>query len=129
MKFLKALFGRRGDAPARPSPDEIDPRALYARLADGDIVVIDVRNPDEFTGALGHIPASLNWPLPTLREHVGEPAAWKDRTLVVVCLSDKRSARAIEQLADAGVSKLVLLRGGMQAWIAAALPVETGAAP
>jgi len=129
MRFLNALFGRAKPTPPGSPPAEIAPRDLYARLADGDVVVVDVRNPDEFVGALGHIPASLNRPLPTLGEHVGELSAWRDRTIVVACLSDKRSARAIEQLAAAGLSNLVLLRGGMQAWTAAGLPVETGAAP
>jgi rhodanese-related sulfurtransferase len=52
---------------------------------------------------------------PDLAKHRDEIAAAK-RPVVVVCLTDKRSAAAATQLAASGVAEIAVLRGGMKAW-------------
>ena len=86
--------------------------------------IIDVREPAEFTGALGRIPGAELVPLATL-----ESAArtWdKDEELVVVCRSGARSARAASLLASLGFRRLRDLAGGTQGYVDAGLPVEHG---
>jgi uncharacterized membrane protein YdjX (TVP38/TMEM64 family) len=111
----------------RPAPNshiaEIDAVELSRKLASSDTVVIDVRNPDEFNGPLGHIENAINLPLPSLVARGHELEAFRKRTIVVVCLSDKRSTQAIQSLREGGFDRLVLLRGGMKAWTANQLPI------
>lgn len=85
---------------------------------------IDVREPDEFTGPLGHLPGAELVPLGTLREAAqGWP---REQPLLLVCRSGKRSAQAAEILSSLGFRRLYNLEGGMMAVNAAKLPVETG---
>lgn len=84
--------------------------------------IIDVREPDEFTGDLGHIPGAELVPLAT----IGQAAAsWdRDQAVILVCRSGGRSGRAASVLAAAGFRRVMNLTGGMIAYRAAGLPVK-----
>ena len=117
--FLSRLFGKREQA-----PEIIDAATLAAWLASrDDVSVIDVRNPDEFVGPLGHIAGARNLPLPALPARRAELDTLGARTLVMVCLTDKRSGQACRDLIAAGLPRVALLGGGMRGWHAAGLPV------
>ena len=75
----------------------------------------DVRGPDEFAGPLGHIQGARNIPLADLPPRLPELAA-EGRPLVMVCLTDKRSAQAAAVLVADGTRHVAVLRGGMKAW-------------
>jgi uncharacterized membrane protein YdjX (TVP38/TMEM64 family)/rhodanese-related sulfurtransferase len=92
------------------------------------IAVIDVRGPDEFTGPLGHIADASNMPLGDLSKRLVEIDALKDRAVILVCRTDKRSATAATLLRDAGFRDVRVLRGGMAQWNQKALPIERHAA-
>jgi uncharacterized membrane protein YdjX (TVP38/TMEM64 family)/rhodanese-related sulfurtransferase len=96
-----------------------------ARRLDGAkaIAVIDVRGPDEFTGELGHIPGARNLPLNALPGRVQELGSLTAAPLVLVCHTDRRSARAAALLDTAGFRDVAVLRGGMVRWTEAGLPV------
>jgi rhodanese-related sulfurtransferase len=100
-------------------PAWVDVAGLRRRLAGtAPPLVLDVREPDEFVGPLGHIEGARNIPLPLLDVHLAtliEDA----RPVVCVCLTDKRSAAAAAQLVEAGFRQVSVLRGGMKAWRAA----------
>ena len=83
--------------------------------------VIDVREPGEFTGELGHIEGAERVALATLPEAARSWA--RDAELVVVCRSGARSSRAAEVLRGLGFERVVNMSGGMTAWNAAGLPV------
>ena len=76
--------------------------------------VLDVRTPAEFDGELGHVPGALLIPLDELRARVNELA--RDKPLVVVCQTGKRSALATAILRQAGVKDIANLAGGMVRW-------------
>jgi uncharacterized membrane protein YdjX (TVP38/TMEM64 family)/rhodanese-related sulfurtransferase len=102
-----------------------DPAALAADLAQADRPrVIDVRGPDEFTGPLGHIAGAANIPVDALVANPGLAGAPEDRPVVLVCRTDRRSAKAADALRAAGFRRLAVLRGGMERWNAAGLSVE-----
>jgi len=89
-----------------------------------DLLLVDVREQDEYRGELGHIPGSTLVPLSTLGVAARE---WPyDRSVVVVCRSGGRSGKAALQLAQAGFSRVASLRGGMRNWTAQGLPVQRG---
>lgn len=83
--------------------------------------LIDVREPDEFVGELGHVAGAELVPLAT----VGQAAAgWpRDQTLVMICRSGGRSARAARELVGLGFTTVMNLQGGMLAWNAVSLPI------
>ena len=107
---------------------EIQPVALDECLAGagGDAIqVIDVREPAEFAGDLGHLRGARLLPLATL----GAASAGIDqaRPVVTVCRSGARSAQASVLLAKAGFTQVANLAGGMLRWRGQGLAVEQGA--
>lgn len=91
---------------------EITPDALAERRA--QVLVLDVREPDEFDRGLGHIDGALLLPLGQLEQRLSElPRA---RPVVTVCRSGVRSARAAAMLMRAGFEQVANLRGGMLRW-------------
>ena len=96
--------------------DQIDPTEASRRISGGGVLLLDVRNPDEF--AAGHAPEALLLPLGELGARIDEldPAT----PIVVICRSGIRSQTAAEQLVAAGYDA-VNLAGGSLAWKAAGL--------
>jgi glyoxylase-like metal-dependent hydrolase (beta-lactamase superfamily II)/rhodanese-related sulfurtransferase len=90
-----------------------------------EVLVLDVREPEEFTGALGHIEGALLLPLGALVARAKELDAAKP--IVTVCRSGARSAQATVLLRNAGFDMVANLSGGMLRWRAQRLPVEGGA--
>lgn len=99
---------------------ETDVHTVAAHV--GKVHLVDVREPGEFVGELGHAPGAELVPLAT----IGAVAAGWDRAAehVVVCRSGGRSGRAADLLAKAGFTRVVNVAGGMLAWNAANLPTE-----
>lgn len=82
--------------------------------------LIDVREPDEYTGPLGHLPGAELVPLNTV---VAAAAAWdREAPILLICRSGGRSARAATALSGLGFKNLFNLVGGMLAWDADQLP-------
>ncbi|MBV8589215.1 MAG: rhodanese-like domain-containing protein, partial [Acetobacteraceae bacterium] len=48
--------------------------------------------------------------------------AHENRPVVVVCKTDRRSSLAAQQLQEAGMSNVSVLRGGMEQWRELGLP-------
>jgi rhodanese-related sulfurtransferase len=121
IAFLPRLAGRLRD---EEMPAWIEAGELAARLKGaGGVAVIDVRGPDEFTGPLGHIGDALNVPMSELDHRLHDLAPLAERQVVLVCHTDRRSARAAGQLREAGFRDVRVLRGGMVRWQQAGLPV------
>jgi rhodanese-related sulfurtransferase len=99
-------------------PVEIPARDAFRRAREGTAVV-DVREPFEF--AAGHIPGAINVPLSALSSQHDQLGTGP---LVVVCRSGSRSSHAVRYLRQLGYDA-INLTGGMIAWEAARLPVET----
>ena len=120
IAFLPRLFRRlRASEPAWISSDE-----LQRRLAAGDsVLVVDVRQPEEFTAPPGHLPRAVNVPLPELPRRRQELAAHK-QPIVLVCKTDRRSSRAATELLAAGLREVAVLRGGTDGWQQQGLALE-----
>lgn len=95
------------------------------REPSGDVVVLDVREDDEWRA--GHIEGATHVPLADLPARVDEITA--DKRVLVVCRSGGRSAQATGFLRSQG-RNAVNVDGGMRAWQAAGRPMtsETDAA-
>jgi rhodanese-related sulfurtransferase len=105
----------------RPDPGWIEPADLAPLLATTDApLVIDVRNPPEYTGPLGHIHGATNIPLDQFADRTQEVTA-PGRPVVLVCHTDRRSSAAAHHLRSMGFAEVAVLRGGMVAWNQAGL--------
>jgi len=101
----------------RAAPRWIDVHEVRAALDRGQPpVVIDVRAPDEYSGPLGHVPASFNIPLADLPARMPELESSKQRRIAIVCRTDKRSLKAAELLIEARFVDVAIVRGGMEQW-------------
>jgi len=101
---------------------EVAPAELQSRLSGGEqIVVIDVREPEEF--ARGKIPGAYTIPRGVLEMQV-DGRLPREATVVLYCGVGGRSALAAKSLADMGYDKVANLQGGWSAWTNSGLPVE-----
>jgi adenylyltransferase/sulfurtransferase len=101
---------------------EIQPAQLAQRLAVGDdLEIIDVREPFEWR--LGHLPGARLVPLDRLAEEI--PHLDKRKETILYCKVGTRSRFAAEQLADAGLSEVRNLSGGILRWIDEVDPTMT----
>jgi glyoxylase-like metal-dependent hydrolase (beta-lactamase superfamily II)/rhodanese-related sulfurtransferase len=83
--------------------------------------IVDVRGPEEFAGALGRLAGSQSVPLDQLRDRLEEIP--KDRPVVTVCQSGKRSGMAAMILQKAGWTEVANIHGGLLEWHKHALPL------
>jgi len=87
-------------------------------------ILLDVREPEEFTGELGHIPGSVLIPLKELPARVSELEADKHKDIIVICRAGVRSTTAAAILTGLGFDHVGNLKGGMLEWTDQQLPVE-----
>ena len=84
--------------------------------------IVDVREPAEFKGELGHIPGAVLVPLATVP---AQSVGWnKEEPLLLVCKAGGRSGSAAQALRQLGFSKVMNLVGGMMGWNAAGKTIE-----
>jgi rhodanese-related sulfurtransferase len=96
--------------------DTISPERVAELLAsDADVKIVDVREPEEFEA--GHIPGSVNVPLPDLSTEIDriDPA----ERIVTVCPRGEASvqaARLIRAFGGLDEPTIESMAGGMDAW-------------
>lgn len=95
---------------------------VKAGLADGSILLVDVREPAEL--ALGMIPGAIAMPLSRF-DPTSLPVE-EGRRLVFSCASGVRSRIAIEAARAAGLDASEHLAPGFKGWVAAGGPVVPG---
>jgi rhodanese-related sulfurtransferase len=92
--------------------------------AGGDLAVVDVRTPDEYTG--GHVTGAIHIPIDEVLSRMEELP--KDRKLLFICAAGARSGLACEMAAAAGLDSEVLINieDGTPAWIEKGYPTSYG---
>jgi glyoxylase-like metal-dependent hydrolase (beta-lactamase superfamily II)/rhodanese-related sulfurtransferase len=95
-----------------------------ARSSSAIPLVIDVREPEEFVGDLGHIEGALLVPMDSLQPRLPKLSGYIDQPVVVVCRAGARSVTACAILINAGFGDIKNLTGGMLAWVEADQPVQ-----
>jgi uncharacterized membrane protein YdjX (TVP38/TMEM64 family)/rhodanese-related sulfurtransferase len=111
VAFLPRLIGRLRRGPMLGVDD------LKARLDKGeDVLVLDVRTADDFVGEQGHIKNSTNIPVEDLAQRSDELVDRLERTIAIVCRTDRRSSKAAQILARKGYADVHVVKGGMTDW-------------
>ncbi|MEZ5218596.1 MAG: molybdopterin-synthase adenylyltransferase MoeB [Ilumatobacteraceae bacterium] len=100
---------------AKAEITEVDPAEAEARIAaGGNLVVLDVREPDEYDQ--GALPGALHIPRGHLEAQVEGKILDKDVPVVVYCAGGVRSAFAARTLQELGYSDVVSMAGGFGKW-------------
>jgi phage shock protein E len=97
----------------RLGPDEFEASAQ----TDASAFILDVRTPGEFQR--GHIAGASLLDFYNSSFSEGIKTLPKDKTIYIYCQSSNRSMQAVKMLQNAGIQKIVELKGGMGAWYAA----------
>ena len=87
-----------------------------------DAVILDVREDKEFV--TGHLPNAKHIPLGQLVARLKDVEKFKKKPIVVNCRSGTRSATACGILRKNGFEEVYNLKGGINAWLQANMPVE-----
>jgi len=109
----------RGRIAGVPEVDTVEAVNLINRQ---DALLLDVREDSEYES--GHIPNSKHIPAGRIAERVRELEKYKDKPVLVLCRSGNRSTAACSILKKQGFGDVRSLRGGIEAWQQASLPVK-----
>tara|TARA_R110000782_G_scaffold14535_1_gene43347 strand:+ start:660 stop:1115 length:456 start_codon:yes stop_codon:yes gene_type:complete len=94
------------------------------KLINNDAVVIDLRSTDAFSK--GHIVSAKNIPSDELEAKMTSLEGMKSRPIVAVCDAGATSTKAVNTLRAAGFDSVYGLKGGINGWSQAGLPLVTG---
>jgi rhodanese-related sulfurtransferase len=105
--------------------DKLGPRATHKALSAGDLILVDIRRPDEWqaTGsAKGALRISMLSPDFIARLRALQ-ASNPGKKIALICQVGVRSARQAKNLEAQGLKDLVDVVGGTQLWIDQRLPI------
>ena len=100
--------------------DGVDVKQAQSMSTQGALL-LDVREPDEYAEV--HAPNAKLIPLGELSARLQEIASYKDKPIVVMCRSGRRSAKAVALLQAAGFTQASNVKGGIVAWAGDGLEV------
>lgn len=102
-----------------PSYIDITPEEAHEMVSQGEVVVLDVRTPEEYNS--GHISDALLIPLSELESRLDELNP--SDHILVYCKTSVRSAKAAGILVDNGFIHVYNMDGGITQWQARGFPV------
>ena len=102
------------DAKGNETVAQMSVEDLAKRLPSNGVVLIDVRNDNEWDE--GHIPSAIHIPLGRLAERINEVPG--NKPIVVHCQMGGRSAIAASVLQKLGRKNVTNLTGGYESWSA-----------
>ena len=105
------------------SCEEISPREALSRQAQGALL-IDVREDDE--RAAGMAAGAVGVPLADVTARIAAIEPRREREILTMCASGKRSLRAAQTLHELGYRRLASVAGGFLRWNAEGLPLAEG---
>jgi rhodanese-related sulfurtransferase len=115
-------------AEAKAQIENLDPDAVEAELASGDVVLVDIRDAEELAEA-GRIPGSVHVPRGMLEFRADpstpyhQPPLDPSARVILHCAGGGRSALAAVTLKEMGYENVAHLDGGFNAWKEAGKPV------
>lgn len=101
-------------AKAKSEIVEIDTQQAQTRIEAGNVLVLDVREPDEYDQ--GALPNALHIPRGHLEAQIEGRATDRDQTIVVYCAGGVRSAFAARTLQELGYTDVLSMEGGFGKW-------------
>lgn len=117
---IAAILGLVLVAQQLQAADGVDVKQAQSMNKQGALL-LDVREPDEYSAV--HAPDAKLIPLGQLSSRLPEIATYKDKPIVVMCRSGRRSAQAVSLLKEAGYTQVSNVKGGIQSWESEGLEV------
>jgi rhodanese-related sulfurtransferase len=118
-------------AEAKGRIDNLSAATVAAELEAGDILLVDIREPEELRQN-GAIPGAIHAPRGMLEFYADPTTAYHrpefdpNRRTIIYCASGGRSALATDALQTLGYADVAHLDGGLKAWREAGMPVANG---
>ena len=112
MKITISALETKSQNPNYPEVTDVLPAEVLEKAT--ELRLIDVRQPDEYDGELGHIKGAELIPLGTLPQKLSELS--KEETIIFICRSGNRSAQAANFAIENGFSEVANMAGGMISW-------------
>ncbi len=100
--------------------EDVSPDEIHAKKE--SLLLVDVRSKEEYHGELGHVSGSKLICLENLMDEIDNLP--KDRTIVFICRSGRRSASATAMAKDSGFESVYNMKGGMLLWNDMGLDVQ-----
>ncbi len=89
-----------------------------------EMLLLDVRNQTDFNGEQGHIAQAKLLPLEELKQRLSEINNYKNKSVITICRTDKRSSQAAKILIDLGFENVKVARMGMTDWNRQGFPLS-----
>ncbi len=120
VAFIPRLVNRM-----RSRPEMLDITELKQQMDEQQkILLLDVRTTDDYHGEQGHIAGSMLIPLEQLPQQIELLEAYRDKPIVTICRTDRRSSTAAKILSKMGFNHVKVARMGMTDWIKQQYPIE-----
>jgi rhodanese-related sulfurtransferase len=102
----------------RPPYKKLSASVAFEMMRDSpEMLVLDLRPPQEFNGDTGHIRRARNLPLERLPQRLLEIDPFREETVLVYCRADGCGEQGAAILAASSFASVVLLAGGIDSWI------------
>ena len=92
----------------------IDVTELKRRLDDDETLLVDVRTEKDYQA--GHIEQAMNIPLERLEQEISKLDSHVEKSVSIICTTDRRSAKAANLLLKHGFQDVRVVKGGMTDW-------------
>lgn len=117
--FLPSLIGRLRRGPM------MDVDELKQKIdAKEDVLLLDVRSASDYVGEQGHVDGSLLIPLEDLPSRLSEIENFQEKTVMTICRTDRRSAKAAQILTKNGFADVHVIKQGMTDWNVKGYPIS-----
>lgn len=101
----------------------LTPPELTQAVNHDEAVVLDIRDREAFQR--GHITGAMNIPSADLDQSLNKLNKVKQKKIVVVCQAGRSCLAVSDRLRKSGFTDVTILKGGINAWQAADLPLVT----
>jgi len=104
--------------------DKLTPAGATHLINREEAVVVDLRDVNAFRD--GHIVNAKNFPLADFDRMKEKLEAFRDRPIILVDAMGLKTASVVITLKKSGFQKVVSLKGGIDAWKSASMPIVKG---
>lgn len=104
------------------SASTLDPQRAIEWINHQHAVIIDIRDREAFRK--GHIINSESIEPTNVVSVITQGKQYENKPILIVCAQGVSSAKIASQLKKEGVEKVAILKGGIQSWTSADLPLE-----
>ncbi len=102
--------------------NQISPLTATQLINQKHALILDCRKQQDFD--LGHIPQSKRLDLDQLEQQIKEMKRFSSRPVIIIPMAGSVASKVINALKNSGFTDILILKGGITAWIEASLPVN-----